>query len=167
MAETGPNRFVDATAETEVELRLPPDVEMEPDRIRKDVPIYPGAVDLDAVNPDPETHRQFGPPNGAKPKWPRHGLPLPRTSEPHRQLPGAGAQPVGFGYGRHTFGMSSPTYPGLAQPPTECRDTAGEATHQIGLILGYRPGTPESGINSYRDWRHSQSSTGSRMDCPT
>ena len=98
--ETGTDRFVDATAETEVELRLPLEVDMEPDRIRKDVPIYPGAVDLDVVGPDPETQCRFGPPNGAKPKWARYGLPLPRTPEPRRQLPAAGAQPVGFGDGR-------------------------------------------------------------------
>ena len=78
--ETGTGRFVDATAETEVELRLPLEVDMEPDQIRKDVLINSGAANLDAVDPDPETQRRFGPPNGAKPKWPR----------PHRQLPGPG-----------------------------------------------------------------------------
>ena len=88
---------------------------MEPDRIRKDVPIYPGAVELDVVDPNPETQRRFGPPNGAKPKWPRHGLPLARTLEPRRQFPGDGAQPVGFGDGCRKFGMSNLTYPGLAQ----------------------------------------------------
>ena len=50
---TETNRFVDATAETEVELRLPLEVDMEPDRICEDVPIYPGAVDLDAGDPTP------------------------------------------------------------------------------------------------------------------
>ena len=58
--ENGTNRFVDVTAETEVELRLPLEVDMEPERIRKDVPIYPGVVDLDVVGPDPETQRRFG-----------------------------------------------------------------------------------------------------------
>ena len=96
--ETGTDRFVDATTETEVELRLPLEVDMEPDRIRKDAPIYPGADDLDVVSPDSETQRRFAPPNGAKLKWARHGVPLPSTPQP--QLPGARAQPVGFGDGR-------------------------------------------------------------------
>ena len=93
MGETRTDRFVDATAETEVELRLPLEVDV-----------------------DRETQRRFGPPNGAKPKWPRHGIPtLPRAPEPHRQLPESGAQLVGFRDGRRKFGMSSPVYPSLAQ----------------------------------------------------
>ena len=39
-------------------------------------------------------------PNGAKPKWLRHGLLLPHSPEPGGQLPGAGVQPVGSGDGR-------------------------------------------------------------------
>ena len=66
--ETGTDRFVDATTETEVKLCLPLEVDMEPDRIRKDVPIYPGTVDLDVVGLDLKTQRRSGPPNGAKPK---------------------------------------------------------------------------------------------------
>ena len=144
MGETGTDRFVDATAETEVELRLPLEVDMEPDRIRKDVPIYPGAVDLDVVDPNPETQGRFGHPNGVKsPKWPRHGLPLPRTPEPRRQLPGAGAQPVEFGDGRRKFGMSSSTCPGLAQR----RPNAG-IQQVIGLLSGYRPRHSRVRINS-------------------
>ena len=78
MGETGTDGFVDATAEMEVELRLPLEVDVGPDQIRKDVPINSGA--------DSKTQRRFGPPNGAKPKWPRHGFPtLPRPPEPHRQ----------------------------------------------------------------------------------
>ena len=61
MGETGTERFVDATAETEVELRLPLEVDVEPDQIRKDGPIDSGAINLDAVDPDPETPRRFGP----------------------------------------------------------------------------------------------------------
>ena len=45
------------TAETEVELPLSLKVDMDPDQIREDVPIYPGAVDLDAGDPNPETQR--------------------------------------------------------------------------------------------------------------
>ena len=37
-------------------LSVPPiDVDMEPDRIHKDIPIYQGAVGLDVVGPDPGT----------------------------------------------------------------------------------------------------------------
>ena len=41
VVETGTDQFVEATAETEVELRLPLEVDMEPDRIRKDILRYP------------------------------------------------------------------------------------------------------------------------------
>ena len=68
VGETGTDGFVDTTAETEVELRLPLEVYVGPDQIRKDVPINSGAVNLDAVDPDSETQRRFGSPNGAKPK---------------------------------------------------------------------------------------------------
>ena len=57
--ETRNDQFVDASAETEVELRLPLEVDMEPDQIHDHVPTFPG------------------PPIGAKPKWPRQGLSLP------------------------------------------------------------------------------------------
>ena len=108
VVETGTDWFVDATAETEVELCLHL-------QVGKDIPIYPGAVCLDVVGPDLGMQRRLEPPNGAKPKWARHGLQLPRTPEPHRQLPGAGAQPIGFGDGRCPFGITSPTYSGPAQ----------------------------------------------------
>ena len=49
--ETGTKRLVDATMEVEVELRLPSEVDMEPE----DNTIYPGAVELDVVGPDPGT----------------------------------------------------------------------------------------------------------------
>ena len=108
--ETGTDRFVDASLETGVELRLPTEVDMVPEKICGEVPNYPG-VDLDAVGPDPEKQHRFGPPNVARRKWARHGLPLPRAPEPRRQLPESGAQPVRFGDGRCTFGMSSMTHP--------------------------------------------------------
>ena len=84
---------------------------MEPDWIRKDVPIYPGAGDMDVVGPDPGTQCVLDPRTGPN----RRGLSLSRTLEPRRQLSGARAQPVRFGDGRCTFEMSSPTYPELAQ----------------------------------------------------
>ena len=55
---------------------------------------------------------RFGPPNGAKPKWLRHGLPLPRSPEPGGQLPGAGVQPVGSGDGHRRPQRSYSAYPG-------------------------------------------------------
>ena len=68
VVETVTDRFVDATAEKEVELCLPLEVDMEPDRIRKDIPIYPGAVNLDVIGPDQGTRSRLKPPNRAKPK---------------------------------------------------------------------------------------------------
>ena len=67
------------------------------------------------VGLDPETRSRLEPPNGAKLKWARQRLQLPHTPEPRRQLPGAGAQPVGFGDGRCTFRITRPTYPGPGQ----------------------------------------------------
>ena len=58
---------------------------------------------------------RFGPPNGATPKWLRHGLPLLRSPEPEGQLSGTGAHPVESGDGRRRFGRSYLTYPGLAR----------------------------------------------------
>ena len=84
-------------------------------RTRKEISIYLGAVGLYVVGPDPGTQHRLELPNGAKPKWARHGLQLLCTPEPRGQIPGAGAQPVGFGDGRCTFGITSPAYPGMAQ----------------------------------------------------
>ena len=36
--------FVDATADTQVDLRLPIVVDMKPDKPREDVPAYPGGL---------------------------------------------------------------------------------------------------------------------------
>ena len=83
---------------------------MEPDQIRKDVPVYTG---IDVVSPDSETQRRFGPPNGVKPKWARLRLPLP----PHSGIPWAATGVRGTtGKILGTFGMPSPTYPG----PNQC-----------------------------------------------
>ena len=65
-----------------MELRLPLEVDMKPDQTREDVPTYSGAIDPDAVAFGLDEQRRFERPNGAKPKWPRHGLP-----SPDRQLP--------------------------------------------------------------------------------
>ena len=66
LGETGNNQFVDVTEETYVELRLPLEVDMEPDQIREHVPIFPGPADLDAVYRIPGTQRQ---------NWPRYSQP--------------------------------------------------------------------------------------------
>ena len=64
---------------------------------------------------------KFGPPNGAKPKWIRHGLPLPRSPEIGGQLLGARAQPVGSGDGRRMPRRSYLTYPRLVRRQTDPR----------------------------------------------
>ena len=51
-------------------------------------------------------------------KWLRHGLPLPRFTEPVGQLPGAGAQPVGSGDSRRRPRRSYSTYPRRARRQT-------------------------------------------------
>ena len=121
VVETRTDRFINATAETEVELRLPLEVDMEPDRILEDITIYLGAVGLDTFGPDLGAHHRLKLLNEAKPKWARHGFQLPRTPGPCGQLLGAGSQLVGFEDGRCTFRITSPTYPG----PTQRRPGAG------------------------------------------
>ena len=64
--------FVDAAADTEVDLRLPLEVDMQPDQLWLDVPAYLGAIDPSAVDLGQEEQRRFEPPDGAKSKWPRH-----------------------------------------------------------------------------------------------
>ena len=104
--------FVDPTADMEMELRLLLEVDMKPDQLREDVPACSGAVDPADLGQDEQ--RWFDPPNGAKPKWPRHGLLLPIIMELRSPVPGATAQLVGSGAGHHRQGAANPTYPGLA-----------------------------------------------------
>ena len=141
--ETGTDRFVDATTETEAELRLPLEVDMEPDRIRKDVPIYPGAVDMDAVGPDPETQRRFRPPNRAQPKWPRHRLPLPRIRNPVDSYRGPGTTGRFRRWSAHIRDVQ-PDVSGTGPTPTERRYAAGEANTRSACFRVTDPGTPES-----------------------
>ena len=82
----GTDRFVDATAEAEVELCLPLEVDMELDR---DVPSYQGVVNLGVVGPEVDTQRRFEP----KPNWARHELSLPRTPESRRRMLEIDARP--------------------------------------------------------------------------
>ena len=106
--------FVDATADTEVDMRLPLE-DWRPDLPREHVGTTSGAADQEAVDLGLGEQRRFEPPNGAKSKWPRHGLHLPVITEPHSLLPGATAHSVGPGAGRHRLGAADPTYPGLAK----------------------------------------------------
>ena len=84
--ETGTDQFVDATAEMEVELRLPLEVEMKPDWIAR---ISQSTWEVLAWTLSVLIRERRADPNGAKPKWARHGLQLPHTPEPCRQLLGA------------------------------------------------------------------------------
>ena len=102
--------FVDAIADTEVELCLPLEVDM---KLREDVPAYSRAVY--PVDLGQDDQRRFEPTNRAKPKSPTHGLSLPLDMEPRRQLSGATAQVGGAGACRRRQGTADPTYPGLAQ----------------------------------------------------
>ena len=82
----------------------------DPDRLREDIQTHLGAVALSAVDLGQEEQRRFEPPNRANPKWPRHGLLLPR-----RQPPRAAVHVAGHGTTRRRQGVAKSTYPGLAQ----------------------------------------------------
>ena len=69
----GVDRFVDATAEMEVELRLPFEADMERDQIPKDLPISPGAVGLDVIIPNLGEQRQLEPRAGPNQNSPDMG----------------------------------------------------------------------------------------------
>ena len=60
-------------------------------------------------------HR-FEPPTGAKPKWARRGLSLPRIPESLRRISGIDAQPGKLADDRCAFGAPSQTYPGQHLP---------------------------------------------------
>ena len=83
-------KFVDTTGDMEMELRLPLEVDMDPDRPREDIRTHSGAVAPSEVILG---QRCFEFPNGAKPKWPGYGLSLPLDTEPRRQPPGAWNNP--------------------------------------------------------------------------
>ena len=90
--ETGADGFADATAETEVELCLPLEVDMELDQIYKEVPTFPGPADTDVVYPDPGVWCRFESPSGSDSGY--------REWPPGEQFPGAGRQTSGSGDGR-------------------------------------------------------------------
>ena len=143
MAGTGTNRFVDVATGIEVKLRLPLEVDMEPDQTPKGTPIFPGAVGLGVVIPDLGEQRRHEPPGGAKPKWARHGSWIPHTPGPCRQLLGARALPVGSGDVRFAFEMTSPTYAGSDSqlPGTEAQmGKMGHARFMFGIPSPTYPG---------------------------
>ena len=92
--------FVTTSGDREVELRLPLEVDMDPDRPREDIRTHLGAVSPSVVDLGQEEQRRFEPPNGAKSKWPGHGLSLPLDMELCRQPPGAAEHLVGPGTAR-------------------------------------------------------------------
>ena len=77
---------------------------MEPN---KDVPTYPGVVDLGAVGPVIDTHRRIEPPTAAKPKWARRELPMPCTLEYQRWRSEIDARPGKLEEDRCAFGAAS------------------------------------------------------------
>ena len=94
---------------------LPLEVDWRPDSPRDHVGTTSGAADQEAVDLSQGEQCRFEPPNGARSKWPQHGLPLPVIKEPCRLVPGDTVLSVGPGAGRHRLGATDPTYPGLAK----------------------------------------------------
>ena len=93
--------FVGTTGDREVELRLPLEVDKDPDRPREDIRTHSGAVAPSAVDLGHEEQRRLKPPNWAKPKWHGHRLSLPLDTEPHRQPTAATAHVAWPGTARH------------------------------------------------------------------
>ena len=86
--------FVDAAADTEVDMHLPLEVDWRPDSPWKHVGTTSGAADQEAVDLGQGEQRRFEPPNGARSKWPQHGLLLPVITEHRSPVPGATAHSV-------------------------------------------------------------------------
>ena len=104
----GTDRFVDVTAETE--LRLPLEVDMEPNR---DVPTYPGVANLGVVGPEVDTKRRFEPPTWAKSQRRMSGklvddrcaFGAPNQTYPGQHLPKIGLPPGKSTPGQFNFGL--------------------------------------------------------------
>ena len=92
---------MDASSDTEVDVRLPLEVDRQSDPLQKDVRTSSGVADEGAVDLSQQEQHRFETPNGARSKWPRHDLPLPNFlgSETDRLRPG----------------VVYPTYPGIAK----------------------------------------------------
>ena len=91
---------VDMTNDGEVELNLPREVVEEQVRPREDIRKPPGAINPGTIAIGQEERHRFEPPNGARSKWPRHGLPLPSILEPRSPVTGATANVGGSGADR-------------------------------------------------------------------
>ena len=105
--------FVDATANTEVDLHLPLEVDMQPDKPREDAPAYSGADDLGDISQDKQ--RRLKPPNGPNRNGPDTGCRCLSIWNHVDNCRGATAQVTGSGTGHCKQGAVIPTYPGLAQ----------------------------------------------------
>ena len=140
--ETGTDRFVDASAETEVELRLPPEVVMEPDQIRKDVSIYPGSTTWTLLVLIRKRNVDLDPR-----MWPNRSVPDMGCHCP------ALRSPVGFYRGPGTTGRirrwsghvcnAQPDVSGNGPAPTGRQSTAGETNTRSVCSWVTDPGTPE------------------------
>ena len=92
--------LVDATEDMEIELNLPREVDEVQDRPREDIRKPPGAITPGEAALGQEERDRFEPPNGARSKWPRYGLPIPSILEPRSPVMGATANLGGSGVDR-------------------------------------------------------------------
>ena len=107
--ETGIHRFVGANGGKEVELRPLPEVDKEPNRMRKDILIYPGAVDhtLEARGQLPGA---WTTPVGFGDDRYTFGITSPEYPGPIRGRPGAEIPPVKLTPDPFVFGFPIPAH---------------------------------------------------------
>ena len=89
MAEPGTHRFVGMTGRKEVELRLPPEVDKEPNRMCKGFPIYLRTVDR-TLEPRRQLSGTWTTPVGFRDDRYTFGMTNPEYPEPIRGRPGPG-----------------------------------------------------------------------------
>ena len=107
--------FVDTTEDIEIGLRLPREVDTEQDRHSEDIRNPSGAVAPSEVALGQEERPRFEPPNGARSKWPRHGMPLPIISKPRSPVRGATANLGGPQVSLRRLGETAQIFPELTQ----------------------------------------------------
>ena len=105
--------LVDATADTEVDLRLPLREPIFQDMPREEIPTHSRVLDL-ATTALAE-QRRLAPPNGAKPKGSGLGLSLLLVMNTRNHMLGDTALVAGSDTGRRGQGTAGPAYSGLAQ----------------------------------------------------
>ena len=106
--------LVDATADAEVDLRLPLREPMLQDRPREEIPTHLGVLNLTAI--DLAEQCRLAPPNEVKPKGSGHGLSLPLVMNARCDHMLGDTAPVAWSdTGRRGQGAAGPAYPGLAQ----------------------------------------------------